>query len=64
MAWVANEVMPRGLKRRSSTNGFLYTRTGHLNNMRELLELRSNLENRSNHKPVQPHVCEEILFLI
>ena len=32
--------------------------------MRELLEPRSNLENRSNHKPVQPHVCEEILFLI
>ena len=32
--------------------------------MRELLEPRSDLENRSNRKSVQPHVCEEICFLI
>ena len=32
--------------------------------MREPLEPRSNLENRSNSKPVQPYVCEEICFLI
>ena len=32
--------------------------------MRELLEPRSNLKNRSNRKSIQPHVCEEIFFLI
>ena len=32
--------------------------------MREPLEPRSNLKNRSNCKPVQPYVCEEICFPI
>ena len=37
-----------------SSKWFLYMKTGHIENMREPLEPRSDLKNRSNRRPVQP----------